>query len=135
MVSLIVSISLVAVTVGLIRFFQHRRSRKHALSKLADEAQVAIASLQHGDDFKRTIIHCYQEMVRVIQDEQGIIRDIAMTPHEFEAPLVTRGLPQPPVSALPRLFEQVRYGHFSAEPHEEALALSCLTEIAAARVK
>lgn len=131
LVSLAVSVAVVIGVSGLIRFIQHRRrAPRTALSRLADEAQTAMASLQRGGDFELTIIRCYQEMVRVIRDEQGLTREQAMTPREFEDQLVARGLPRPPVLTLTRLFEQARYGHLPASAEREAQAAACLSEIA-----
>jgi hypothetical protein len=131
LVSLAVSVAAVLGVSGLIRFIQHRRrAPRTALSKLADEAQTAMAALQHGGDLELTIIRCYQEMVRVIRDEQALTREQAMTPREFEDRLVARGLPRPPVLTLTRLFEQARYGRLPADSQQEAQAVACLTEIA-----
>lgn len=133
LVSLTVSIALVVGVSGLMRFVRRRRrAPRSALSKLADEAQTAITSLQGGGNLELTIIRCYMEMMRVIRDEQGLTREQAMTPREFEAQLVAHGLPRPPVLALTRLFEQARYGHLPADPDREAQAAACLSEIAEA---
>jgi hypothetical protein len=130
-VLLIISVAVVVAVGGLIWFFRQRRqSRQSAWSRLAREAEDALDALQSGGDFKLTIVRCYQEMSRVVREARGLARDTAMTPREFEDLLVSEGLPQAPVNTLTRLFEQVRYGSIPAATQEEALALSCLTEIA-----
>lgn len=99
------------------------------LDQLAEQAQTAIDALGAGADLRQTVIRCYQDMNRVVREETGIVRESAMTPREFEARLVSQGLPREGVSTLTRLFEQVRYGSISADGREEALAVSCLTDI------
>jgi hypothetical protein len=130
-VLLIISVALVAAVGGLIWFLRRRRtSRQSAWRELAQEVQATLDALQQGGDFKLTIMRCYQEMSRVVREERGLARKTAMTPREFEDYLVSTGLPQAPLNALTRLFEQVRYGSIPAGADEEALALSCLTKIA-----
>jgi hypothetical protein len=103
-----------------------------ALERLAEEAQKTIISLQAGDDFRETILRCYRDMSRILEQERGVKRERAMTPREFEMQLLDRGLPQEAIRTLTRLFEQVRYGHVSVGTRETDLALSSLTTIAAA---
>jgi type II secretory pathway pseudopilin PulG len=130
-VLLIISVLLVAAAGGLIWFFRRRRtSRQSAWKELAQEAQAALDTLQQGGDFKLTIMRCYQEMSRVVREERGLARETAMTPREFEDYLAGQGLARTPINTLTRLFEQVRYGGLPAESDDEAVALSCLTEIA-----
>jgi hypothetical protein len=126
-----------AITVGLIfaviAFFSHRaKTPESTLEKLGIEAQNAIESLQTSGDFGAIIIRCYREMSRVVREERGITRDMAMTPREFEDRLTAKGLPQDPIRTLTRLFEQVRYGGALTGTREQALALSCLTDIVSA---
>ncbi len=97
--------------------------------QLAEEAEAALEALHTGGDFQKTIIHCYHEMSRVIQEERGITRAAAMTPREFEDRLIDRGLPGDSIRTLTRLFEQVRYGSITANPGEEDQAVACLTDI------
>lgn len=100
------------------------------LEQLAEEAQNALVSLHSGDDFRPTIIRCYQEMSRVLKQDKGIAREKAMTPREFEGLLIDKGLPQASVSSLTRLFERARYGHATASDADTDLAVACLTDIA-----
>ncbi len=123
---------LISVFVGVMFWFFWQRRKKEAkspLDALAEEAQIAIEALNVGGDFRLTIIHCYQEMSRVLKAEKGIARESAMTPREFESQLVGKGLPPTSIKTLTRLFEQARYGSVSSQTSEEDLALSCLTEI------
>lgn len=108
---------------------RRRKSPKFAYEELAEEAEKTIISIHAGGDFKMTIIRCYQEMSWVLWEERGIAREKFMTPREFEARLLDKGLPQESVSALTRLFEQVRYSAIPAGTQDKNLALSCLTDI------
>jgi hypothetical protein len=126
-----------AITVGLIlaiiAFFSRRaRMPASTLERLGTEAQNAIESLQTGGDFRATIIQCYQQMSRVVREERGITRDLAMTPREFEDRLTAKGLPHASIRTLTRLFEQVRYGGAQTDTPEQNLALSCLADIVSA---
>jgi hypothetical protein len=85
--------------------------------------------LHAGEDFRTTILRCYREMSRVVQQERGMARDAAMTAREFERLLIGKGLPPEAISTLTRLFEQVRYGHLMAGAQDTRLAVSCLTRI------
>jgi hypothetical protein len=119
-----------ALIVGLFKLARRRKAtQKSSLEKLADEAQNAMEALRAGKDFKSTIIRCYQEMGRVVEEERGIFRETAMTPREFEAHLAAKGLPQEPVRTITRLFEKARYGSLPVEPREEEQAFSCLFAI------
>jgi hypothetical protein len=68
-------------------------------------------------------------MSAVINQQRGIQRSQAMTPHEFEEYLATNGLPGAPVHQLTHLFEEVRYGDITAGSAEEQVALNSLTAI------
>ncbi|MCL4505525.1 MAG: DUF4129 domain-containing protein [Chloroflexi bacterium] len=111
-----------------------RRSHqpKSALEELAGEARQAISALQAGGELKDTVLRCYREMSRVLQQERGIQRQAAMTAREFEDALLAIGMPGEPVRQLTRLFEQARYGHERAGAQEEKLAVDSLSAIVAA---
>ena len=131
MVILAISILIVAIIFAAIRFIQHRRnSGKNSYKDLAREAEMAIESLRSGGDLDTSILHCYQEMSRIVKKEKGVARETAMTPREFEERLEEIGLPRESVRTLTRLFEQVRYGAVPTGSHEESLAVTCLTDIA-----
>jgi len=129
-VILAISIFLVALTLAAIRFIQLRKkSDKNSYEDLAREAEMAIESLRSGGDLDTSILHCYQEMSRIVKKEKGITRETAMTPREFGERLEGKGLPRESIRTLTRLFEQVRYGAVPTGIHEESLALTCLTDI------
>jgi hypothetical protein len=132
-IALGISIAVAVLIVAAVWFFRRPRIISPTpLERLASEAQHAIESLQTGHSLKVTVIHCYQEMSRVVQEEKGIAREIAMTPREFEEQLISTGLPQAQIRTLTALFERVRYGNTLADSKEETLALSCLTDIVSA---
>ena len=129
-VILIVSILIVAFMGGIFWFFQQRgKSPEFVLEKLAEEVQNAIVSIHQGGDFPMTIIHCYQEMGRVLKEEKGITREKFMTPREFEKRLMDKGFPRESIATLTRLFEQVRYSTIPTGIEEQNQALSCLADI------
>jgi Domain of unknown function (DUF4129) len=131
-IMVIAAASLLAVGVifsGFMLYRQRAKPPELVLDKLAEAAQNTIQSIYEGGDFKLSIIQCYREMSRVVREEKGIARDIAMTPREFEDVLISRGLPSTSIDTLTRLFEQVRYGSMSTAPGDQDLAIACLTEI------
>ncbi len=129
-VILAISILIVAVTFAAIRFIRNRKkSEKNSYDDLAREAEMAIEALRSGGDLNTSILHCYQEMSRIVKKEKGIAREAAMTPREFEERLEGKGLPHESIRTLTRLFEQVRYGAVPTGIREESLALACLTDI------
>jgi magnesium-transporting ATPase (P-type) len=129
-VILTISILIVAVTFAAVRFIRHRKkSEKNSYEDLAREAEMAIESLRSGGDLSISILHCYQEMSRIVKKEKGIAREATMTPREFEERLEGKGLPRESIRTLTRLFEQVRYGAVPTGIREENLALACLTDI------
>jgi hypothetical protein len=128
-VMLAIAITAAVLIVGAVWFLRRKQVTETPLQRLAVEVQNAIESLNTGGDLTTTIVHCYQEMSRVVQEQRGIARQITMTPHEFEDQLVGIGLPQAPIKTLTGLFERVRYGNTPVGTHEENLALACLTDI------
>jgi hypothetical protein len=102
------------------------------LNDLAREAQGALDALQAGGDLRDAVIRCYLEMSRVLQQEKGIRRQVAMTPREFEAVLAAKGLPAEPVRHLTRLFERSRYGSQRPSQADEQQAIASLQAIVAA---
>ena len=120
-------VAAIVITIWIIR--RRRQVPVSALDRLAEAAQNTVESLKAGGDFKVSVIRCYQEMMLVVKQEKGIARETTMTAREFEDQLVKRGLPQDAITTLTRLFEQVRYGSAPPSTRDEALALSCLTDI------
>lgn len=124
------SVLLASVLVGAFKIIWrliHRTASPLELVK--QEVQDAIEALHAGNDLKDTVIRCYFEMSRIISKRQGIRRDKAMTPREFERDLVKAGLPSEYVRQLTRLFEAVRYGRKIPGEKEKQQAISCLTRI------
>jgi hypothetical protein len=109
--------------------WQRGRRPETPLEQLAEEAEGAIGALQAGADLRDTVMRCYFEMSRVLREQQGLRRDVAMTPREFEQYLAEEGLPEEQVGRLTRLFEMVRYGAKVAGKREELEAIDCLTAI------
>jgi hypothetical protein len=107
----------------------HRPATPSPLEQLAQQARDALESLRAGDDLKNTVIRCYFEMVRVLDEQRGIKRQMDMTPREFEIRLERAGLPDEHVRRLTRLFEAVRYGAKDVGENEERRAVACLTAI------
>jgi hypothetical protein len=97
---------------------------------LAEAAQQTITAIQSGGDLKASVIACYREMSRIVQEQRGISRDMTMTPREFEDVLIGKGLPGDAVRTLTRLFESVRYGSAADGARETEQAVAALTEIA-----
>jgi hypothetical protein len=133
--TVILAVSALAAVVVLV-VIRYLRARAQlsvpSLQRLAETAQNTLESLQAGGDFGVIVIRCYREMSRVVKEERGMARETAMTPREFEAQLVSSGLPHESVGTLTRLFEQVRYGSIALSDREEKLAVSCLTDIVTA---
>lgn len=126
-----ISVSLIALLLGLIWFFWQRLPRlaEGPLERLAQEAHQALEELRTGSDLKDTIMRCYREMSRVLSEQQGIQRPNSMTPREFEQVLSKSGLRDEHIQQLTRLFEGVRYGAKAPGEREEREAIACLTAI------
>lgn len=102
------------------------------LLQLAQEARLAIDALRGGENVREVILHCYFEMVRVLDETRGIRRMDMVTPREFAVQLAALGLPAAPVAMLTELFEAARYGMGSADAEASDRAISSLTAIIAA---
>lgn len=99
------------------------------LDQLAQEAQRAVDALRAGADVKNTVIRCYMEMSRVLDEQRGLRRAEAATPREFEQQLKEAGLPEAQIGQLTRLFEAARYGAKVADAGQERQAIACLAGI------
>jgi hypothetical protein len=99
------------------------------LDQLGQEAQQALDALQAGADVQDTVIRCYMEMSRVLDERRGLRRAEAATPREFEEELKQAGLPNAQVERLTRLFEAVRYGAKVAGERQQRQAIDCLAGI------
>jgi hypothetical protein len=128
--SLGVALLLTVLVVGIAwAVWRRHRRPQHPLERLAQEAQNALDALWAGGDLKNVVIRCYLEMSRVVSEQRGIRRDLAMTPREFEHYLEDKGLPGEPVRQLTRLFEEVRYGTLIPGENEKRQAVASLTAI------
>jgi hypothetical protein len=121
-------ITALAVWAGL-AIWRRRRAQLTSVQQLADEAQVALDSIQAGGDLKNTVIRCYSEMSRVVKEQRGVTRSESMTPIEFESRLTALGLPGDAVHQLTLVFQDVRYGNHQPGEREERQAIMSLTTI------
>jgi hypothetical protein len=94
-------------------------------------AQEALDSLDAGAEFKNVVLRCYFQMAKLLKQRQGISRDKAMTPREFEAALTATGLPEQHIHQLTRLFEKVRYSRTAIENEDEKAAIASLQALVA----
>jgi len=119
-----------ALLVGIIwAIWRRRRRQATSLEQLAAEAENALQAIQTGADLRNTVIRCYFDMNRVLQEEQNIRRQRAMTPREFEKHLEEMGIPSEHIHRLTRLFESARYGSGPLSKSEERQAIRCLAAI------
>jgi hypothetical protein len=102
-----------------------------AIRPWAREAEAARHALLSGDNLADVIVHCYRRMSQALQQDQGLVRDEAMTTGEFERLLAAQGVPRDPVHQLTQLFEAVRYGLWRPGPGDERRALESLDAILA----
>ena len=125
-----VAVLLAGLLVGVGWVIWHRRQRgPDTLDQLAQQAQEALDALDTGADLRDTVTRCYVQMLQVIRQHQGIQRQRAMTPREFEVQLEQVGLPINHVRRLTRLFEAVRYGDKVPGQQEQREAVVALTTI------
>lgn len=96
---------------------------------LAVEAETAVQAIANGHILSDVIIHCYLKMESVIAQERGIERGQSITPREFEASLVEKGIPKIPILELTTLFEKARYGNQSLNKQDEEEAVNCFIAI------
>lgn len=127
-VSLLI-VAVIGVALWLIWRRMQRTKKRDPLTLIVDEARDALADLRSGGDLRDTIMRCYAEMVRVLSQERGIVRDATMTPREFEQRLLSAGLRDEHIRRLTRLFEMVRYSPRQPGEREEREAETCLESI------
>jgi hypothetical protein len=130
-VVLVAAALLVGVALAVLVILRSRRQYRAApsLDALAEAAQQTITAIHSGGDLRTSVIACYREMSRVVQEQRGLSRETAMTPREFEDVLISKGLPGDAVKNLTRLFEGVRYGSAADGAKETEQAIASLTEI------
>lgn len=102
-----------------------------ALPPWTKEAEAARQALLAGENLADVILNCYRRMSQALQEDQGLVRDEAMTTGEFEGLLVAQGVPRDPVHQLTQLFEAVRYGRWQPGAGDEQRALDSLDAILA----
>lgn len=112
-------------------FFKRRKERASSLERVLKEAEEAVGALQSGENVRNVIVRCYLQMSQALQEERGIERAPAVTPHEFIDLLVAKGVPAEPVRSLTVLFENVRYGDIPVNAGDEQRALDSLKAIIA----
>ncbi len=125
---------LITATFGIVLWSFNSRKKalvQNPLQELGEEAQQAVEAIQAGEGIKDVVIRSYMQMVRILQEERGIRREGAMTPHEFLETLTRKGLPEKPVRDLTHLFEEVRYGDLPPGQAQESQAVASLTAIVA----
>ena len=133
LIAIIAAMLLALVTFGVFLAFSKRLrvDQPHYLV-IADNAQKALDEIEEDRfEFSDVIIRCYAEMSQTLKDENDIERSQAMTTHEFEQDLLSRGFPARPVQQLTKLFEQVRYGRQQTGETEKQIAMESLRDIIA----
>ena len=130
------SFALISLLLLAVWFFLSRRSVPPSFSDgetpitlMVQEVQDTLTQLQHGANFKDSVLGCYQAMTHILQEERGIQRQQTMTPRDFEAHLHRVGLQDEHIRRLTRLFEKVRYGFGEPAAQDETEAVDCLTAI------
>lgn len=113
----------------LFRKIRALRIRKDNNEDLKIITEKALHSFESGDDFPEIILRCYNDMVRHLSKETGIIRAVSMTPGEFQSLLLKEGLPRREIEKLTSLFERVRYGKELLSGQEEKEAEMCLKSV------
>jgi Domain of unknown function (DUF4129) len=125
----VVVLCLAATLVGVGLWVILRPRDRASTDRLTLQAEWALQALKRGLDLKNVIVRCYWQMEQVLQEEQGIEMETAMTVREFERLLEARGVPQQPVHQLTQLFETARYGHRATSAEDERQAVDALTAI------
>jgi hypothetical protein len=133
LIAVVAAVLLALVTFGVLLLLSKRlRQDQPQFLNIANNAQKALDEIEEARfEFSDVIIRCYAEMSQTLKDENGIERSQAMTTHEFEQDLLSRGFPAWPVQQLTRLFEQVRYGRQQTGEPEKQIATESLREIIA----
>ncbi len=107
--------------------FRPRRPRLSEDARLIQSLSTAAHRLRDGDDVYGVVLRCYQEMLRLLSQEQGI-NPTCLTPREFVRRLPTTRLSTEQIRELTSLFETVRYGSRIDDRFSDR-ALACLTSI------
>jgi hypothetical protein len=133
LIAVIAAVALALVTFGVLLLLSKRfRGGQPRYLNIANNAQNALDEIKEDRfEFSDVIIRCYAEMSQTLADEKDILRSKAMTTHEFEQELLSKGFPARPVQQLTRLFEQVRYGHQQTSNNQKQVAMQALGDIIA----
>jgi hypothetical protein len=130
--TLIIALILAWILFVFIRHALRRQTPVVHLGRITEEAQNALNRIDLGEDLQETILRCYREMMLIVMNAHGIIREKFMTPREFETLLKGSGLPAESLLQLTRLFEHARYGGQLCAQQDKQLAIRCLRDIASA---
>jgi hypothetical protein len=129
----LMGVFLAILLVGVIALLFFLASRRRPITAfpeaISQEAQLALDALDAGGDFQDTVIRCYVQMSRILEEQRNLKRDTAMTPREFERILIRIGFPADAVLSLTRLFEAVRYGTFHPDAASIQSAINSLEAI------
>ncbi len=125
----LVGLGLAAILIGVGLWTILRPANRAGKDQLALQAEWALQELKKGLDLKNVIVRCYWQMGQVLQAEQGIEMETAMTVREFERLLEARGVPHLPIHQLTQLFETARYGYRATSAEDERQAVEALTSI------
>jgi hypothetical protein len=125
-VKIIFFLGVVLLMFVMVLLWQHRKITDYSI---AAEVDSALHAIKHGGELNNVIITCYQNLLKIAQDRQGINREEHVTPREFEVLLSSLGIPSAPIHQLTQLFEKVRYGKKAIDSNDETLAIDCLTAI------
>jgi hypothetical protein len=124
--AMIVALAAAFVTWGLSRF-RTRPPRHTEEARMIRSLSTAAHRLRDGDDVYGVVLRCYQEMLHLLSQEQGI-NATCLTPREFVRRLPTTRLSTAQIRELTTLFETVRYGS-RIDDRFPARALACLASI------
>jgi hypothetical protein len=131
-ITLSTAFALILAIIGMViyRLVHPKTEPYEPLPALAEQAESTLTAIENGADFRNIILHCYAEMLRIVQEQRGIQRNHAVTASEFISSLLKLGLPEDAVRQLTKLFEEVRYGSKTHSYSEEQAAVGNLQLIA-----
>jgi hypothetical protein len=135
LILLVSGILVIVFVIGALLVYRTWRRRqvtlvvKPPLDRLAAIARESLDKLHSGSGWEDVIVESYIRMSEVVGQRRGIMRQDAMTPHEFALRLEMAGLPSGAVHKLTHLFEKVRYGALKSSPEDIREADACLAAI------
>ena len=121
-------IAAIAIAIGALAFNTKRKSTIRELAKVLGQTVEMLAS---GDEYRRAIFLCYENMCSVLM-RRGFLRRSFETVREFEH-AIREALPISEASlvSLDRIFEEARYSsHVLGDTHRDnaQLALSSVMQ-------